>query len=152
MSEGPKDDDADHPPIVSGSPPNRPAFVPASSRVRSQVTNSRWWLPGGDNKGAWARRFRDVMALHVADLGGDDNISEAEHSLVRRCAALTIELERMESRMSVDPEPVDFEKYQRMVNTLRRTLESLGLQRRMRDVTPAEELRRHLATKIDGDA
>src|SRR5262249_12311467 len=152
LENTPKDDDASRPPIGQSSDHEGTAIAARPPDLRSRVTNNRWWLMGGDNKGAWARRFRDLIDIHTADLGGPDNCSEAEHSLVRRVSALEIELERMESRMSVNPAPVDFERYQRLVNTLRRTLESLGLQRRMRDVTPAEELRRHLATKIDGDA
>src|SRR5262245_13609108 len=70
---------------------------------RSAVTNGkRLFVRGsqGDGNGAWARRMRDVIALHVSDLGGWDNVTEAEKSILRRAATLTVELERLEARFS----------------------------------------------------
>ena len=37
---------------------------------------------------------------HVADLGGEDNTSAAERSIVRRIAVLTTELEMIETRFA----------------------------------------------------
>jgi hypothetical protein len=60
--------------------------------ARSRVANGRAVLPGVDGRSTWVRRLRDVMALHLSDLGGDDNVSEAERSIIRRAATLTVEL------------------------------------------------------------
>ena len=38
---------------------------------RSRVTNGSAILPGVDGRSVWARRFRDLMGLHLSDLGGD---------------------------------------------------------------------------------
>ena len=79
------------------------------------------------------------MALHVADLGGDQNVSEAERAIIRRAAVIITELERMERDFALSegaPGIPELEMYQRMANTMRRLLEALGLQRRPRDVTP----------------
>ena len=78
------------------------------------------------------------MALHLSDLGGEAAVSAAERSLVRRIATLTVELERMEERFAGDGEadPAALDLYSRTSGNLRRLLESLGLQRRARDVTP----------------
>jgi hypothetical protein len=75
---------------------------------------------------------------HVSDLGGRDLISEAEFCIVRRCALLTLELELLEARFEEAGEASlkQLEAYQRNANSLRRLLESLGLQRRQRDVGP----------------
>src|SRR5262249_24206434 len=62
-------------------------------------------------------------------LGGKDLLSEAQMSLVRRAAALGCELEQMEGRMSLG-EQVDIDRF-----ALRRILETLGLERRARDVS-----------------
>jgi hypothetical protein len=111
-----------------------------SSKNRSAVTNGkRLFVEGGDLRGPWARRFRDVQSQHLSDLGGSAAVSESENSLVRRVAVLTIELEKLEARFSTDPD-VDIaalDAYQRGVNSLRRLLETLaaGLSRRPRDVT-----------------
>src|SRR5215210_5800161 len=66
------------------------------ANARSRVTNGRELLPYVDGRTVWVRRFRDLFTLHVCDLGGDANISEAERSLARRACALTVELERLE--------------------------------------------------------
>ena len=82
--------------------------------------------------------MKDLMELHIADLGGESEISEAERSLIRRAATLATELERMEAQFAAagaaDPETLDL--YGRQAGTLKRMLEGLGLKRRPRDVTP----------------
>src|SRR5687767_4747392 len=67
--------------------------------ARSRVTNGRGLLRG-DQRTIWCRRFRDLMALHTADLGGDDDISHAERAILRRAACLITELERLEARFA----------------------------------------------------
>jgi len=106
--------------------------------ARSRITNGRGLLPNVDGRTFWVRRFRDVNALHLADLGGQDNCSVAEQSIIRRAATLTVELERMETRLAQASEVPDsaLHTYQQCSNSLRRLLEAVGLQRRARDVTP----------------
>jgi hypothetical protein len=90
------------------------------------------------------KRFRDLMALHISDLGGSDNISEAEHALVRRACTLIVELEQRECKFAAAGEADDhaLEVYQRVSNSLRRLLETLGLQRRAKDVTSLGQILR----------
>jgi hypothetical protein len=108
--------------------------------LRSKATNGKTlFADGGDMRGPWARRLRDVLSLHLSDLGGLDMVSEAEKSLARRAAVLTVQLEKMESKFSVGDDD-DLDLYQRTAGNLRRLLESLGLQRRQREVsTPLRE-------------
>jgi hypothetical protein len=47
-------------------------------------------LPGIDGRSAWVRRAKDIIALHLSDLGGFDNTSAAERSIVRRASTLTV--------------------------------------------------------------
>src|SRR5215475_2644835 len=107
---------------------------PASNN-RSRITNGA--IVDADGRSAWGRRMRDLISLHLSDLGGVDNVSEAEKSIVRRVATLTVELERMESVFAeageASAEQLDL--YQRVSNSMRRMLETVGLQRRTRDVT-----------------
>ena len=65
-------------------------------------------------------------ARHLSDLGGYASASEAEHSLVKRVATFTVELERLEGKFSAtdDPSSDSLDLYQRMTNTLRRLLET----------------------------
>jgi hypothetical protein len=113
------------------------ATMPASAR--SKISNGSAVLPGVDGRSTWVRRLRDLISLHLADLGGDSAVSEAERSIVRRIATLTVELERMEATFAVagEAEPQQIDLYQRTANSLRRLLESIGIERRQRDVTPS---------------
>jgi hypothetical protein len=90
--------------------------------------------------------MRDVFEMHINDLGGVDAASAAELSIARRVAVLTTELEKMEAVFAVsDSTPEQLTLYQGAANSLRRMLESLGLQRRPRDVTTT--LQEFLAAK-----
>src|SRR5262249_7038757 len=93
-----------------------------------------------DERGPICRRFRDLLNAHEADLGGADILSEGQRSIVRRAAMLELQLELLESKFVENggaAPPKDLETYQRVTNTLRRALESLGLHtgRKSRDVT-----------------
>jgi hypothetical protein len=90
-----------------------------------------------DGRSVWARRFRDLIGAHVADLGGDTETSTAEMHIVRRASALCVELEIIEQRFSQSPNggtPADLLIYSTLSNTLRRLLESVGLKRRPREI------------------
>ena len=114
--------------------------VARHKKGRSRVSNGSEILAGVDGRSVWARRFRDLLAAHVEDLGGPDVVSEAERSLLRRASALEVELERLEARFAAagdgGPDVADLDLYQRTTNTLRRLLDTVGLERRSRDVTP----------------
>jgi hypothetical protein len=79
-----------------------------------------------------------VIGAHLADLGGIDKCSAAERIIIRRASVLTVELERMEAVFATAGEASaeDLDTYSRVSANLRRLLESVGLQRRQRDVTP----------------
>lgn len=114
------------------------AVTTAKQTHRSRVTNGTALLSGVDGRSVWARRLRDLIESHVSDLGGNDAVTAAERSIVRRAATLTIELESMETVFAgaggASPEALDL--YGRTAGNLRRLLESVGLQRRARDITP----------------
>ena len=120
------------------SPRGGPKVAPAKDPQRSRITNGSAFLPGIDNRGPWIRRCKDVIAAHLSDLGGPDNTSAAERSIIRRVGVLTAELEHLEVRFATAGEAnaEDLDLYQRTANSLRRLLEAVGLQRRTRDVTP----------------
>jgi hypothetical protein len=121
---------------MSKSDGRRPLTL-SRPEARSRITNGAELLPGVDERSLWVRRFRE-LALHLSDLGGPDNTSEAEQAIARRAACLVVELERLEQRFALQgaSEGGQLDQYQRVSNTLRRLLESLGLERRARDVTP----------------
>jgi hypothetical protein len=111
------------------------------SKVRSALTNGSTVVLGDvDARSAWMRRLRDLIQLHLSDLGGRDNVTQAELVLVRRAAMMTLQLEMMERNWAVRSEgeatTKQIEVYQRLVGALRRTLETLGLERRSKNITP----------------
>lgn len=108
-----------------------------ASKTRSRVTNggTLFALEGVDRRGAYYRRFRDLLLAHLADLGGADRLSEFERQLCRRCAFLEIESERLEGE-AVQGKAVDLEAYVAMVNAHGRAASRVGLRRKARDVTP----------------
>lgn len=118
---------------------------PESKRIRSAVTNGERTFVIGDGNSPWARRQRDLLALHIADLGAEERLSENQLSLCRRAATLETELEMLEGQLSLG-KGADLDLYNRLSGNLRRILESLGLERKAQDVTPT--LQSYLAAKV----
>jgi hypothetical protein len=109
--------------------------------ARSRVSNGKSLFADAvvDGRSTWARRLRDLLALHVSDLGGEDVVTAAEHSLCRRISTITVELELLERKFALKGKGAaaeDLDLYLRGANSLRRLLESIGLKRVSRDVTP----------------
>ena len=120
--------------VASPSPP---------ARSRSAVSNGKRLHVerAGDNK--WSRRFRDVLAEIVSDLGGDArNLSEGQRQIARRCALIAVECERIEGHALAGREDVDLEVYGTLTDRLGRAFQRLGLKRKMRDVTTLGEILR----------
>ena len=126
----------DRPQIDRQSSVDRPAADAVPARQRSRIANGSALLPGIDNRSAWVRRCKEVIAAHLSDLGGLDNTSTAEQSIVRRASTLTVELERLEAKFAQAGEASDgdLDLYSRVGGNLRRLLETVGLQRRAKTV------------------
>jgi hypothetical protein len=133
------------------SPSNRPQVGRRKDPQRSAVANGSKLLPGIDQRSAWVRRVKELIADHVADAGGEANTSAAERSLIRRSAVLTVELERLEKRFALAGEASadDLDLYIRASGNLRRLLEAIGLQRRPKDVTSLDQ---YLAGIVEEEA
>lgn len=117
----------------------------AKRRVSSAVTSGKrlFTLVGGRNS-AWARRYSDLVRLHAQDVSDGADLSQAQQSLIRRASAIEVELELMEGRLSLGQE-VDLDVFTRSTSHLRRILETLGIERKSRDVTPTyAEIAQHL--------
>jgi hypothetical protein len=116
-------------------PSGKGAAKPAGkTRARSAATSGRRAFVEGDGNSRWARRYRDLIAAHVSDLGGSDVLSEAQISLIRRASAIEVELEQAEGKLSMGA-VVDLDSFTRATSHLRRVFETLGLKREPRDVT-----------------
>jgi hypothetical protein len=99
----------------------------------------------------------------LADLGGEQNCSAAEKAIVRRAAVIIVELEVLETQFAMEgqADPDDLDLYTRVASALRRLLETVGLQRRQKDVTeypfpgglprwlPSSELRNTIRREVE---
>lgn len=117
-------------------PEGSSAVVPRPLTVRSAVTNDPLLLRGVDGRSMVARRYRDVAIALADDLGGQDKLSEPSKILVRQAAALTVQVEGLQSKI-VAGEDIELEQLTRLSNVLGRTLQRLGLKKpRARPTTP----------------
>lgn len=110
---------------------------PKPKRKASAVTSGRRLFYegaptaiGADD--AWCRRLRDLIAIHEADAGGHDDLSEPRKSIIRRAATLTVELECLEAQFATKGGATreQFDAYQRGANTLRRLRPPLSQEER----------------------
>jgi hypothetical protein len=111
-----------------------PSIAPRKPPARSRVSNGKDWL-GVDQRSSIARRYRDLMHEAIADSGGLSECSQARLQLIRRLAALSVQLEALEAKLAEGAE-IDITEYTALTSTLVRVISRLGLERRSRDVTP----------------
>lgn len=112
-----------------------PALAGRPKTLRSAMTNgNRAFAQGGDGRSAWVRRWKDLVELHMADVGDPETLTATQISLCRRAATLEIELEQLEANLSEGTE-VDLDRYGRLAGHLRRYLEVLAGQRQAKDVS-----------------
>ena len=86
-----------------------------------------------------AKRFRDISYAHASDLGGSETLSQAQQSLIRRAATLSVQLEAFESDLAEGIDR-DMAMYATLTNTLRRLLADLGLKRVTKQIDYREYL------------
>jgi hypothetical protein len=122
----------------------RKKLVLTQKKVRSVLTNGNALLRDIDHRTAYMRRLRDLLLAHEADLGGRDILSEGQRAIIRRATLLTVQCEMLEGKFAQadgSASNADLETYQRCCNTLRRLIESLGLNegRKPRDVNTIDD-------------
>jgi hypothetical protein len=112
----------------------RPKGV-AKPEARSRVSNGKdLFLDGVDGRSVLARRYRDILAQLTSDIGGDP--SEAQSIIIRRATQLAVWCEQADAA-AAGGKPLNIVEYATATNTLRRLLLDLGLERRMKDITPS---------------
>jgi hypothetical protein len=117
------------------SPADSGAVAGCKPAARSKVSNqSATFLDGVDGRSALARRFRDVLAEIISDLGGHDaGLSEVQRQIARRIATIAVECERLEAQ-AMSGETIDLELYGRLADRLGRACQRLGIKRQARTV------------------
>ena len=97
-----------------------------------------------DGRTRAAQAVSKTMSAIASDLGGNEHLSTGEQQIIKRVALTGAMLEDMAARWLLG-EPVDPALYATLSNAERRLLETVGLKRRARDVTPS--LSQYLASK-----
>src|SRR5262249_8872182 len=121
--------------MLQNSSANRGLSVGVPSRSRSRVSNGKALFVEADGRGPWGRRFRDVLAEIVSDLGGADRLSEGQRQLARRAATISIACVKLEGEAAAGA-VIDLELYGRLTDRLGRAFQRLGLERRAREILP----------------
>ncbi|MGJ0510342.1 MAG: hypothetical protein ACR652_25125 [Methylocystis sp.] len=104
-------------------------------RARTPIANGTRLIMA-DGRSLWAKRFTEICSAHCADLGGFDNLSQAELAIIKRAATLQVELEALETRLANGEGKIDLVAFAQISNGMRRLLETVGIRRRPRDCTP----------------
>ena len=105
------------------------ALAKPSKTTRSAIANgSRLHVVEVDGRSTEARRFRDILAEIVSDLGGSDTLSEAQRQLARRATLMSVQAELMEAD-SLIGKPLDLDAYGALSDRLGRCLNRLGIKR-----------------------
>ena len=126
------------------------ALAKPSKTTRSAIANgSRLHVVEVDGRSAEARRFRDIFAEIVSDLGGSDALSEAQRQLARRATLMSVQAELMEAD-SLTGKPLDLDAYGALSDRLGRCFNRLGV-KRVSKVVP-NLLADHFARPYDGGA
>jgi hypothetical protein len=130
---------------VATRPKPRRGRVPDPKLLaRSRVTNGADILPNVDARSAIARRYKDVVSAILADQAGATQCTEARQQLIRRFAAAAVIAEQMEARL-INGEAISITEHALLASTLVRIARQIGIDRRMRNITPT--LGEYLASK-----
>jgi hypothetical protein len=112
-------------------------------RTRPQLL-TRDQLDGRTN----AARFFDRLVADIeSDLGGADQLSTIERSLIEGFAGAAVTLQHLNTQLALGQE-IDLSQHAQAVSAMVRVASRLGLQRRQRDVgllDPLEYAREHLS-------
>jgi hypothetical protein len=132
--------------IAAGKTAGRPPIQ--DRRAKSRVSNGTQVLPGVDGRSLVARRYRDITSAVIADQGGLARMSEARQQLIRRFAAAAVIAEQIEAKLA-NGEAVNIQEHALLSSTLTRLASRIGIDRRMRTITPS--LQEYLVMKDQED-
>jgi hypothetical protein len=113
------------------------------AKHRSRITNGRKLLPTVHPQSVWARAYRDTLDSLTAHLGGDDYVTEPQRMIARYAAVLNTEAlylaDKIGTLRNAGDEPTEktIDLYSRVASASRRLLETVGLDRVARNITPS---------------
>jgi len=108
-------------------------LTPPKPQAGTRKGNGSIVLAGVDGRTSQARRFKEILAMLVQDIGGDP--SEAQKAIAARAATLAVWCEQTEVAYAQGG-LFDVATYTTASNAMRRLLTDIGLERRAKDMTP----------------
>ena len=117
--------------VPLGNPPTGPVKKKKSKRATKPQLLTRAELDGRTNA---AKAFDALVVAIENDLGGADQLTAIERSLVEGFAGATITLQNLNARMCLGQE-IDITDLSHSISSMVRVASRLGEQRRARDVT-----------------
>lgn len=126
----------------------RTATASRNAPARLRLSANQEYLPNVDGRSVLARRWRDVAANLISDQGGIEAVSTARLHLIKRLAGITSMLEEVEAKY-VRGEPIDMDAYLAMVNASVRLSNTIGLNRKTKQVPDLQEYLRGRAQIIE---
>lgn len=94
-------------------------------KQRSRIANGKLSRTV-DGRSAQARRWKELYAALVQELGGESRIAETTRQLVKRAATISVRLEQLEARL-LDGRKIDDLSFNRLSATLSRLLRQIGV-------------------------
>jgi hypothetical protein len=122
-------------------PPSCPSDSSVKALKRSPHRRSRPQLLTRaelDGRTGPARAFDRLVGDIERDLGGREQLSAIELTLIEGYAGAAVALQDLNARRTLG-QPVDMAQHAQVASTMVRIASRLGLHRRMRDVTPSLE-------------
>jgi hypothetical protein len=80
-------------------------------------------------------RYESIRCGIIADLGGEDAVTTAQAQMADRAAFISMKLEMLQIA-DLSGGEIDLQRYGELVDRGRRSFETIGLERRARDLTP----------------
>jgi hypothetical protein len=111
---------------------------------RSAVTNGKRTLIGVRGASKFGRRYRDLVDLYSAEVGGV--LTETEMAMIKTAAALAIQGEMMQAAI-INGEPVNTDDLIRLSSEVRRILDAIAEKAGKRKPAAVPALQAYLASK-----
>jgi hypothetical protein len=113
--------------------PRRRADAKVKPEARSRVGNGKTLLAGIDTHSREYREYRDCVADLVEHMGSEP--TAVQRAIIEEAAGLVVWC-RSQRLALLKGEPFEIGPYTTATNALRRLLEDIGQERRLKDVTP----------------
>jgi hypothetical protein len=114
----------------------RDALTPKKPSARSRVGNGKALLSQVDLRGVAYREYCDVAADLAAHMGGADRVTAVERAILEEASGMIVWCRQARAAL-LNGKDFSVGDYAKAVNCLRRLLEDIGQQPRLKDVTPS---------------